>query len=158
MIQKWNNHNISKCRKTTIIHKWLHLSVKYYIWKVCHYLEVVIINKLWYDERVYNFHQIMCSLICPYYLQEILEKAQVDHYVILFSEIPTTRSYDWQNINICIKNHVICGTTMNWNSYRVTIFQSTRLPNTALINLLTVIETLVSFILWNCGNIQSTPS
>ena len=75
-----------------IMTKCLHLSVKYYTFRVCHYFVVVIINIGRYYVRINNLRHIERSLKLPYFIQTMLEKFQVYHYVVLSLEIAPTTS------------------------------------------------------------------
>ena len=115
-----------------IIYKYLHSSVNYRTCKVCHCLVFFHINKVRYYGRINHFCHIKLSLKWPPYIQTTFRKVHIYQYEVLSSEIPTHTNDCWKNINIWIKIHIICITTTGWNSYRITLFESFRLPNTAL--------------------------
>ena len=97
--------------------------------QVCHYLAVVLVNKSSYSEGINHSHHITRYLQLPYSIHTMIEIFQVDHYVVLSSEITITISDGWQNIKSCINKHIIHRAMINWRPYCITTFESIHITN-----------------------------
>ena len=138
--------------------KCLHLSVKYYTFKVYHCWTVFIVYKTIYYGSIYHCHHITQYLQSTTFIKTMFLKVRLYHYEFLSPENLTTTSDEWQNIKSWINSHVICiATTIRW-SFRNNHFESVHLTNTALKHFINDERNTGLFHCSNYGNIQSTPS